>query len=149
MELMIVIAIIAILSSFAVPNMISWRRDAKLKGACENLRADLKLAQARALRQRAPVSAVFSSSQYEIFVDDGAGGAFEGDYIRGGSEPVVRRRALPAGVAIDLGATTVAGDQTQFDARGRCLATGTVVIGDFSGRQQIISINPLGRIRLD
>ena len=92
MELMIVIAIIAILSSFAVPNIISWRRDARLKGACENLRADLKLAQARALRQRAPVSVVLSSSQYEIFVDDGAGGAFEGDYIRGGSRHNYCRR---------------------------------------------------------
>jgi len=149
MELMMVIAIIALLSSFAVPNMISWRRDAKLKGASENLRADLRLAQARAFRERAPISVVFSSSQYEIFVDDGAGGATEGDYIRGGSESVVRRRELPAGVAIDLGATTVAGNRTQFNARGRCLATGTVVIGDFSGHQQIISINPLGRIRLD
>jgi Tfp pilus assembly protein FimT len=148
MELMIVIAIIALLSSIAVPNMISWRRNAKFKGACENLRADLKLAQARALRERAPVSVVFSSSQYEIFVDNGAGGGTEGNYSRDGSEPPVQLRKLPAGVAIDLAATTIAGDQTQFDARGRCLATGPVVIGDFSGRQQIISINPLGRIRL-
>jgi type IV fimbrial biogenesis protein FimT len=149
MELMVVIAIIAILSATAVPGMISWRNAAKLKGACENLRADLKLAQGRALRERAPVSVVFSGSQYEIFVDDGAGGVTEGDYIRSGSEPLVRHRKLPAGVIIDLGATTVADDQTQFSVRGRCLATGTVVIGDLSGRQKIISISPLGRIRLN
>ena len=93
--------------------------------------------------------AVRVGSRYELFVDNGAGGGTEGDYNRNGSEPLLRRRELPDGVTIDLGATTVVDDQTQFNARGRCLATGTVVIGDFSGHQQIISINPLGRIRLD
>lgn len=149
MELMVVIAIIAILSAIAVPNMISWRTDYKLKGAYENIRADLRLAQGRALRARAAVSVVFSSSQYDIFVDNGAGGGTEGDYNRTGSEPRVRLRRLPAGVTIDLAATTIAGDRTQFDARGRCLATGTVVVRDLSGQPKNISINPLGRIRLN
>jgi prepilin-type N-terminal cleavage/methylation domain-containing protein len=149
MELMVVIAIIAILSSFAVPNLISWRKDYKLKGTYENLRADLRLAQGRALRERATVSVVFLSSRYDIFVDNGSGGGTEGDYNRNGSEPLVRFRRLPAGVTIDLAATTIAGDRTQFDARGRCLATGTVVVKDFSGKQQNISINPLGRILLN
>lgn len=149
MELMLVIAIIAILSSIALPNMISWRKDYKLKGAYENIRADLRLAQARASRERAPVSVVFSASQYDIFVDNGAGGGTAGNYSRDGSEPLVRLRKLPAGVTINLAGTTIAGDRTQFDARGRCLATGTVVVRDYSGQQQIISINPLGRIRLN
>ncbi len=148
-ELMVVIAIIAIFSSFAVPNMISWRNDYKLKGAYENLKADLRLAQGRALRERAIVSVVFSSSRYDIFLDNGAGGGTEGDYNRNGSEPLIRNRMFPAGVNIDLDATTVADDQTQFNARGRCLATGTVVISDFRGQQQIININPLGRIWVD
>ena len=149
MELMVVIAIIAILSTMAVPNIVSWRQDYKLKGAYENLRADLRLAKARAMRERAPVSVVFLNSGYDIFVDNGAGGGTEGDYSRSGGEALVRLRELPAGVSIDLAATTIAGDRTQFDARGRCLATGTVVVRDSSGRQQIISINPLGRIRLE
>jgi prepilin-type N-terminal cleavage/methylation domain-containing protein len=149
MELMVVITIIAILSSIAVPNMISWRNNYKLKGAYENIRADLRLAHGRALRERAPVSVVFLSSRYDIFVDNGAGGGSAGDYNRSGSEPLVRHRELPAGITIDLAATTIAGDRTQFDARGRCLASGTVVVGDLSGRQQMISINPLGRIQLN
>ena len=71
MELMMVIAIISILSSIAVPNLISWRNNYKFKGACENMKADLRLAKARALRERAPVSVVFSSSQYDILLDNG------------------------------------------------------------------------------
>ena len=147
-ELMVVIAIIAILSSFAVPNLISWRKNYKFKGACENMKADLRLAKARALREHAPVSVIFSGSQYDILLDNGAGGGTEGDYNRNGSEPLMRLRKLPAGVSIDLAATTIAGNRTQFDARGRCLATGTVVVRDYSGQQHMISINPLGRIRL-
>ena len=149
MELMVVIAIIAVLSSMAAPNLVSWRRDYKLKGAYENIRADLRLAKARALRERASVSVDFLNSRYDIFVDNGAGGGTEGDYSRSGGEALVRLRELPAGVSIDLAATTIAGDRTQFDARGRCLVTGTVVVKDLSGQQQSISINPLGHIRLN
>ena len=149
LELMVVIAIFAILSAIAVPNMIGWRNNHKFIGAYQNIRADLRLAQGRALRERAAVSVVFSSSQYEIFVDNGAGGGTEGDYNRNGSEQLVRLRSLPAGVTIDLAATTIAGDRTQFGARGRCLATGTVVVRNLSGQPKNISINPLGRILLN
>ena len=60
-ELMIAIAIIAVLSAIAVPNMIGWRERAKLRGASENLRGDLQWAKIRAIRDHDDVSVVFDS----------------------------------------------------------------------------------------
>jgi type IV fimbrial biogenesis protein FimT len=145
LELMVVIAIIAILSAIAVPNMIGWRERAKLRGAIANLRGDLQWAKTRAIREHAPVSVLFYTNRYEIFVDNGAGGVTAADYIRNGDEPLVRSRQLPASVTIDLDLPNI--DQTQFDSRGRCPGVGTLVLQDSTGEQKQISINPLGQIR--
>ena len=65
-ELTIAIAITAVLSSIAVPNMISWRERAKLKGASENLKGDLHWAKLRAIRNHDLVAVVFESDRYHI-----------------------------------------------------------------------------------
>ena len=144
-EVMVVIAIIAILSAIALPNMFDWRERAKLRGAFENLRGDLQWAKTRAVREHAPVSVLFYTNRYEIFVDNGAGGVTAADYIRDGDEPLVRSRQLSAGVTIDLDAPNIY--QTQFDTRGRCPGVGTLVLEDSTGEQTQLSINLLGQIR--
>jgi type IV fimbrial biogenesis protein FimT len=127
-ELMVVIAIIAVVSAIAVPNMISWRDRAKLKGAFENLRGDLQWAKIRAIRDHDDVSVLFDSRAYEI--NNAAG-------------DTIRSRQLPAGVIISSSSNAT------FDSRGRCPASGEVVLekSDGSGDQRKISFNPLGQIR--
>lgn len=146
-ELMIAIAIIAVLSAIAVPNIIGWRERAKLRGAAGNLRGDLQWAKLRAIRDHDNVSVVFEADRYEIFLDNGDGGATAADYSRGGDEPLLRSRQLTAGVTIDLDLPNI--DQTQFDSRGRCppSGVGTLVLQDSTGDQRQISINRLGQIR--
>jgi type IV fimbrial biogenesis protein FimT len=138
-ELMIVIAIIAILSAIAVPNMIGWRERAKLRGVFENLRGDLQWAKIRAIRDHDLVAVVFEPGRYEI--NDAAG-------------VTIRARQLSAGVVINLGASTIPADpdnlnhlKAQFNSRGRCPDDGTLVLEDSTGEQRQISINPLGQIR--
>jgi prepilin-type N-terminal cleavage/methylation domain-containing protein len=143
-ELVITIAIIAILGSIAIPNVIGWRERAKLRGVFENLRGDMRWARSRAIQEHDVVSVIFSNDNYQIFLDNGAGGVTRGDYVREGGEPLLRTRKLTAGVIIDLGATTIGGGQTQFDARGRCLNTGNVVMKRTNGQQRQLKINPLG-----
>jgi type IV fimbrial biogenesis protein FimT len=146
-ELIITIALIAVLASIAVPNLVGWRQRVKLKGEFENLRGDMRWAKSRAIREHDVVSVIFAADKYRIFLDNGAGGAARGDYVRSGSEPLLRSRKLEAGIKIDLGATTISGGQTQFDARGRCLNTGNVVIESTSGQQKQLEFNPLGLVR--
>jgi prepilin-type N-terminal cleavage/methylation domain-containing protein len=146
-ELIIAIAIIAILGSIATPNLIGWRERTKLMGVFENLRGDMRWAKSSAIREHDVVSVVFANNNYEIFLDNGAGGVTRGDYVRDGDERLLRVRKLAAGVMIDLGATTISGGQTQFDSRGRCLNTGDVVVKQTNGRQKQLRFNPLGLIR--
>jgi len=145
-ELMIVIAIMAILSAVAVPNMVGWRERAKLRGAFDNLRGDLQWAKLRAVRDHNAVAVVFEADRYEI---NAAGGG------------TLRARQIGAGVVLNLGASTIPQNpdnlsqlMTLFDTRGRCQKNsanvdtdGLLVLEDSSGKQRRISVNPLGQIR--
>jgi type IV fimbrial biogenesis protein FimT len=72
-EVMIVLAIMAVIAAIAVPNMIGWRVDSKLRGAVENLKGDLNAAKMMAVRENAFVVINFFAGRYEVFVDNGAG----------------------------------------------------------------------------
>lgn len=145
-ELMIVIAIIVILSAIAVPNMIGWREQAKLRGASENLRGDLQWAKIRAIRDHDLVAVVFEPGRY---------------LVKNAAGLTIRARQLPAGVVLNRGASTVEEDPDNlnhlkilFESRGRCQdnslgqpTDGLLVLEDSAGEQEQISVNPLGQIR--
>ena len=153
-ELLTVIGIIAILAIIATPNMISWRSEVKLRGASNNLRADLQMAKLRALRERTIVAVVFNAKGYNIFIDNGAGGN-TGNWNLDADESVIRSRQLPAGVRISLPTTFDSpNNRTRFDGRGfpdtATLSgsglTGAVTLQNSKGTQKLITINRLGRI---
>jgi prepilin-type N-terminal cleavage/methylation domain-containing protein len=153
-ELLTVIGIIAVLAIIATPNMISWRSEIKLRGASNNLRADLQMARLRALRDMAIVAVVFNAHGYDIFIDNGAGGN-AGNWNLDANETVIRKRQLPAGVRIALPTTFDSPhNHTRFDGRGFPDAatlsgsslTGTVTLQNSKGSQMPVTINRLGRI---
>jgi type IV fimbrial biogenesis protein FimT len=150
-ELMVVIAIIAIISAIAIPNMIAWRADAKFRGAVANLKGDLNMAKLIAVKENAFVVVNFdpdgngvASGRYMIFVDNGATlGAFDN------GERIFRNRQLPAGVSIDLAGTDFNGnDYTRFNERGLPDETGSVEMVSSTGDQRNIGLNRLGRINI-
>jgi type IV fimbrial biogenesis protein FimT len=149
-ELLTVIGIIAIVAAIGTPNLISWRNDAKLRGASNTLRADLQMAKLRALREKAIVAVVFTANGYTIFLDNGANA---GDWNLDADETLIKSRQLPAGVSIDL--PTEFGppaNSTRFNGRGlpdgATLAGGgsSVKLQNSGGSQKQISLNRLGRI---
>ena len=151
-ELLTVIGIMAILAAIAIPNMISWRSEAKLRGASNTLRGDLQMAKLRALREKAIVALVFTANGYTIFLDNGVSA---GDWNLDADEALVRNRQLPAGVTIVLPTSLdPPNNRTRFNGRGfpdsATLAdpglTGTVTIQSSNGSQRQITINRLGRI---
>ena len=145
-ELMVVVAIIAITVAFALPNMFDERADAKLRGAVSNLKGDLNMAKSMAVRENANVVILFEVDGYQVFVDNGAS---SGNWEREGDERLLRDRRLPGGVSIDLSAPDhFDSDRTRFNERGlphpTYLGTITVVDGS-SGRGEIV-MNRLGRL---
>ena len=151
-ELLVVIGIIAILSAIAIPNLISWRSQAKLRGAVNNLKGDLQMAKLRALRENALVVVLFTANGYTIFLDNGVNA---GDWNPDADEEFLRNKQLPAGINIDLPTTfDPPNNRTRFNSRGfpdpATLAgpgvTGAVTIQNSNGSLRQLAINRLGRI---
>jgi type IV fimbrial biogenesis protein FimT len=143
-ELLMVIAVIAVVSAVMVPSIISWRNGAKLRGAAGNLKADLEMAKVNAIKQNNFVAVKFNGNAYEVFVD------MSGDGNRDADEPLLKTRTLPAGVIFDFSHEdwTFLGNVTRFNGRGTA-DNGTAVLTNVQGQERHIKISPLGRIRVE
>jgi type II secretion system protein H len=153
-ELLIVVAIIAILASIAVPNMVAPSIKAKLRGAVSNLRADLQTAKMMAIRENRFVVVNVTATGYEVFVDNGDGGGTAEDWTRNGTERLLASRQMEAGVSIDLAATilnnvaasNLNNDRTRFNDRGLPENFGTIVLKSQASQRGEINVNRLGRM---
>lgn len=137
-ELLIVIAVVAVVSAIVTPNIISWRNNAKLRGAADNLKGDLQMSKARAVRERTPVTVTFGATDYQVTYTD-----------KDGNTRTLRDRKLPAGVRVDLDNTGFGamGDKTRFNGRGIPVA-GSAMLVNTKGDQKSIVVSTLGRIRI-
>lgn len=138
-ELLVVLAVIAVVSAVVTPSILSWRSNAKLRGAASNLKGDLQLSKAKAVRERSPVTVTFTATHYQVTFTD-----------KDGNVRTLRNRKLPGGVRVDLDSTnfTSMGDKTQFNGRGLPQAGSAVLVSN-SGQQKTIIVSPLGRIRIE
>ena len=144
-ELLTVIAIIAIASSIAVPSVISWRQNAKMKGAVNRVYGDMQYAKFTAIKANNWVAVQFYPNRYEIFFDDG-------DQIQEAGERVIKNVTMPAGVTI--ASTTFISDRTGFDRRGLpdvdtldvATRTGRLNLLGPSSIAKQITLNRLGRL---
>ena len=144
-ELLITVAIIAILASIAVPNMMGQSNQAKLRGAVSNLRGDLQTAKMMAIRENANVVVNLFANRYEVFVDNGTG-ANAGNWGRDADEVLLISRQIEPGVLIDLAATNLDNDRTRFNDRGLPENFGRIVLFNSQAGQRQIDLNRLGRI---
>ena len=144
-ELLITVAIIAILASIAVPNMMGQSNQAKLRGAVSNLRGDLQTAKMMAIRENANVVVNLFANRYEVFVDNGTG-ANAGNWGRDADEVLLISRQMEPGVSIDLAATNLDNDRTRFNDRGLPENFGRIVLVNSQAGQRQIDLNRLGRI---
>jgi type IV fimbrial biogenesis protein FimT len=146
-EMLIVIAVAAVIAAIAVPNMLGSRSAAKMRGAVENLKGDLRLAKLKAVQENRFVAVSFAGTWYWVFTDDGP--TQEGQYHEIDGERRFRNQELPAGVSINTGSTDFAGnDYVRFNNRGLPENTGKVVVDSLSGDQRTIELNRLGRINI-
>ena len=69
LELLVVLAVIAVVSAIVTPSFISWRNNAKMRGAVDNLMGDLEMAKIRAVKENNFVAVMFNPTGYRVFVD--------------------------------------------------------------------------------
>jgi type IV fimbrial biogenesis protein FimT len=144
-ELLVVVAIIAVVSTIVAPHIMGWRSSAKLRGAADNLMSDLEMAKIRAVKENNFVAILFNPGGYRVFVDKA------NFWTRDADEPLLKDRRLPAGVSFDFAHPSwgFTNNRTHFNSRGRAgTENGTAVIVNSSGGQRNVIVSTLGRIRV-
>lgn len=128
MELMVTIAIIAIISTIAVPNFIAWVPKFKLGSASRDILSVVQKTRLQAVKDNTVYTVLFNvgNESYTVFQDDGAGtpdaapvdGMPDGrnNGILEPTENVMLRQTLPAGVNVLN--TSMTGDRVVFGPQG-------------------------------
>lgn len=126
MELMIVIAIIAILSALAIPNFLGWLPERRLDAGAQDVLQGLQKSRSRAIMTNRNVIFNFDADSFIAFVDDNdSGGQDAGDLV-------IVDRDMPASVDI---ATNLVGGVTSvtFNNRGIPDTSGSLVLQNNNG----------------
>lgn len=129
-ELMIGVAIMGLLLSFAVPNLRTWILNAQIRNAAESILNGMQLARAEALARNTPVAFVLrpvagtDSTSWDVFVVGDA--VAKASRLSSEGSDSVSRAVLPggattvtfdnAGMAIAGGITSIALDSTILPA---------------------------------
>ena len=151
-ELMTVIAIIAILSTIAIPNYFNWLPKQRLRSAAGDVLFAMQLARSRTVKENASVVLTFDpvNENYTVFLDNGAG-ANAGNGVQDAGENTVRSGSMPAGINL-VSTTFIAPANTiRFDTRGLPVPSGSKgVVNLINSRNEtrIIEVNVAGNSRI-
>jgi type IV fimbrial biogenesis protein FimT len=158
-ELTIAIAILAILAAIAVPNVIGWLPNHRLKSAARDLVSNFQRAKLEAVKRNRDVVIGFNTGaytpggqvgRYEVFVDNGAGGGVAGNFTRDGNETrILLPVTMPKNVSLYL-ANFSGNTTTGFDSRGLALASrsGSVEMRNNNSRFARVTLSIAGCLRL-
>ena len=150
LELMVVIGIVAILVTLAVPNFFGRLPGKRLESAAGDINAALQTARLAAVRENTCAVIEFSSSNnnYRIFVDNGGTPpantpANACNKTRDTGEPAVKAGKLPPGV--DL----VSDALIKFDSRGFPDSEASISLRIESGSTWTVKLNITGSTRIN
>lgn len=142
-ELLVVMAIVAILSTIALPNYMSWRTRTMVDSTAFNLRADLQRAKLEAMKNLQNVYVDFSADGYSVFKTNKESRRF------GEGDPVFSKRL--EGVQIDMTNTSFSGGRkfSRFNPRGISSGYyGRVTISSGQIRRKVV-VDMVGRVKIE
>jgi type IV fimbrial biogenesis protein FimT len=151
-ELMVVIGILSIMSSIAIPNIISWLPDYRLRSAARDIVSCFQKAKLRAVKENTTTVIKFdiSNDKYVAWVDNGWGGA-AGNWAldKNNGESVLTDSNLLPEVSFYIN-TTFVSNTFGFNSRGlpATMVGGTVFINNKKSNYRKIVVNTAGNIRV-
>ena len=134
-ELMVVVGIMSILASVAIPGFLGWLPKYRMRSAADEVLSTLQNAKLRAVRENAVVSVNFDfvNDSYLTFLDNGAG-ADAGNGTQEAGEATVKNGQMPAGIDLQnsglVDTLGVAVNMVRFTRRGFPDASGNIVIAN-------------------
>lgn len=151
-ELMVVLAVLVILASIAVPAYTVWVPNYKLKTAAREVYSALQLAKLRAVKENANVVIWFdtNTNSYRAFLDDGSGAGVAGNNTQDGSEPTIKEGTLDPDVNMYSTNFSTWSNQTVFNSRG--LASGGwgyVYLKNGQGQYRRITVWTTGHLKME
>lgn len=156
-EMMLAVAILGILVMVAVPDLLVWSANHRLRSNISELQGNLQVARITAINRNAPVTLLLNSpaaNQYTIFVDDGQGlGGVARDLIRNGTEEIIQRGSstfFSLGDGVVFQTINAAGNAFLFNGRGLrgrpVTDPSNVIIQNSEGRSYQIFVTMTGDI---
>ena len=132
-EFLTVIAIIAVVATIVLPNVISWLPRYRLSSGAEEIQSTLQLAKLAAIKQNTNATVNFSAIHH-TFVAAIAG-------------KTIKRGYMPSGITID--SITFPSSKVQFDSRGLANTwIGDIVVKNNQGTTKTISVNIVGKSKI-
>jgi Tfp pilus assembly protein FimT len=155
MELMVVIAIVGILSSIAIPNILSYRDNSRLRAAASEMLATFRKAQVNAVKRNFNTGLIFNATTgtTTVYLDNGGGvSGNANNSTQNTGEPTIDTYTIPVGcnlsaVSFSGGATT-----TGFTPRGLPIRTGSVNVQSTSANSNVtyqIALSMAGHTRIN
>ena len=149
-ELLVAVAIIGILAAVAVPAVINWLPNYRLKSAASNLKSNFQRAKLEAVKRNADVIIAFTPGavgSYQIFVDDGAGGGTAGNEVRDGTEQIITTVTMPNNVSLYF--NNFSGNTAGFNSRGLPNSgLGNVRLSNTNSRFYQIALSLVGNLNV-
>lgn len=153
-ELFTIIALIAIMSAVAVPSMLSWRSNAHLRRATQDVYSAFYRAKTEAVRRNTFVTITFSADDFVIYLDANDDWSYNpADNDQRIAGPI--RWSQYAGVSVDSLSFSNPSDGIGLSVKGfpmdkdNNLVAGAVILTNEKNIKKRISITPAGSIRIN
>ena len=156
-EMIIVIALIAILSAIAVPNIVVWRQNSQLSSAIQNVYSNFQKAKIEAVKRKTYCTVTFGVDSYVIYVDS------DKDLVQDPGEEVIASISLSDYGNVSFDTSEGGGDGLTFSNPTNGIAfsatglvknsagsgSGSVYLKHDNNRTARVVLSPSGSIRLE
>nr|WP_319490932.1 GspH/FimT family pseudopilin [uncultured Desulfobacter sp.] len=122
LEIITVLGILSILMAVAIPNVLSWLSNYRLKAAASDLYSNMQKAKSEALKRNCDIGITFvtvafpaQGGGYTVFLDDGAG-TNAGNAIQDAGESTLFTVLMPSGCTLEKASFN--GTSTGYNSRG-------------------------------